>query len=72
MPINNIDYSKTIIYKIQHKEKPELFQWWIDIENESKHQFKKEITYQQIKDKSQNQLGLWDNDSSFECFCNID
>jgi len=25
MPINNIDYSKTIIYKIQHKEKPELF-----------------------------------------------
>jgi 3'-phosphoadenosine 5'-phosphosulfate sulfotransferase (PAPS reductase)/FAD synthetase len=54
------------------KEKPELFQWWIDIENESKHQFKKEITYQQIKDKSQNQLGLWDNDPSFECFCNID
>jgi 3'-phosphoadenosine 5'-phosphosulfate sulfotransferase (PAPS reductase)/FAD synthetase len=54
------------------KEKPELFQWWIDIENKSKHQFKKEITYQQIKDKSQNQLGLWDNDASFECFCNID
>jgi 3'-phosphoadenosine 5'-phosphosulfate sulfotransferase (PAPS reductase)/FAD synthetase len=54
------------------KEKPELFQWWIDIENESKHQFKKEINYQQIKDKSQNQLGLWDNDPSFECFCNID
>jgi len=54
------------------KEKPELFQWWIDIENQSKHQFKKEITYQQIKDKSQNQLGLWDNDTSFECFCNID
>jgi len=25
MPIINIDYSKTIIYKIQHKEKPELF-----------------------------------------------
>ena len=23
MPINNIDYTKTIIYKIQHKEKPE-------------------------------------------------
>jgi 3'-phosphoadenosine 5'-phosphosulfate sulfotransferase (PAPS reductase)/FAD synthetase len=54
------------------KEKPELFQWWIDIENESKHQFKKEISYQQIKDKSQSQLGLWDNDPSFECFCNID
>ena len=25
MPINKIDYSKTIIYKIQHKEKTELF-----------------------------------------------
>ena len=25
MPLNAIDYSKTIIYKIQHKEKPELF-----------------------------------------------
>jgi len=54
------------------KEKPDLFQWWIDIENKSKHQFKKEISYQQIKDKSQSQLGLWDNDPSFECFCNID
>jgi len=25
MPLNKIDYSKTIIYKIQHKEKRELF-----------------------------------------------
>ena len=25
MPLNNIDYTKTIIYKIQHKEKKELF-----------------------------------------------
>ena len=25
MPMNKIDYSKTIIYKIQHKEKTELF-----------------------------------------------
>ena len=24
MPINNIDYAETIIYKIQHKENPEL------------------------------------------------
>ena len=52
------------------KEKPELFDWWID--KEIKGTFKKEITYQQIKDKAQNQLGLWDNDPSFECFCNID
>ena len=54
------------------KEKPELFDWWINVEKESGHQFKKEITYQQIKDKSQSQLGLWDNDPSFQCFCNID
>lgn len=52
------------------KEKPELFDWWID--KEIKGTFKKEITYKQIKDKAQNQLGLWDNDPSFECFCNID
>ena len=54
------------------KEKPELFDWWIDIENKSGHQWKKEISYQQIKDKAQSQLGLWDNDPSFECFCNVD
>ena len=54
------------------KEKPELFDWWIDIENKSGYQFKKEISYQQIKDKAQSQLGLWDDDPSFECFCNID
>lgn len=52
------------------KEKPELLDWWID--KETKGTFKKEITYQQIKDKAQSQLGLWDNDPSFECFCNID
>lgn len=54
------------------KEKPELFDWWIDVENKSGYQFKKEISYQQIKDKAQSQLGLWDDDPSFECFCNID
>lgn len=54
------------------KEKPELFDWWINHENQSQSTFKKEISYQQIKDKAQSQLGLWDNDPSFECFCNID
>lgn len=61
------------------KEKPELFDWWINHENINaiynnsfKGSFKQEITYQQILDKSQSQLGLWDNDPSFECFCNID
>jgi 3'-phosphoadenosine 5'-phosphosulfate sulfotransferase (PAPS reductase)/FAD synthetase len=53
------------------KEKPELFDWWIEKESKGR-QWKKEITYQQIKDKAQSQLGLWDNDPSFECFCNVD
>jgi hypothetical protein len=54
------------------KEKPELFQWWINAENKDNATFKKDITYTNILNKSQNQIGLWDNDPSFECFCNID
>jgi hypothetical protein len=54
------------------KEKPELFDWWIDQEVKSGNTFKKEISYQQLKDKAQSQLGLWDSDPSFECFCNTD
>jgi 3'-phosphoadenosine 5'-phosphosulfate sulfotransferase (PAPS reductase)/FAD synthetase len=54
------------------KEKPELFDWWIDIEKASKSTFKKGISYHQIREKSISQLGLWDDDPSFECFCNID
>jgi len=52
------------------KEKPELLDWWISQEKNST--FKKEISYEQIRDKAQQQIGLWDNDPSFECFCNID
>jgi 3'-phosphoadenosine 5'-phosphosulfate sulfotransferase (PAPS reductase)/FAD synthetase len=54
------------------KEKPQLFDWWIEEENNSVGTFKKEISYQKIKDKAQSQIGLWDGDPSFECFCNID
>jgi hypothetical protein len=54
------------------KEKPELFEWWIEKENKAQAKFKKDITYEQIKDKALNQLGLWDDDPSFDCFCNID
>jgi len=54
------------------KEKPELFDWWIKHEKQSNASFKKEISYSQILEKSQNQLGIWDNDPSFECFCNTD
>jgi hypothetical protein len=54
------------------KEKPELFDWWIDIEKQSGYQWKKEISYQQLKDKALSQIGMFDGDPSFECFCNID
>lgn len=59
------------------KEKPELLDWWINHENNIVNgnvsaSFKKEITYQQIKDKSQSQFQMFDNDPSFECFCNAD
>ena len=53
------------------KEKPELFDWWIDKEEVGR-QWKKETTYKQIREKAQIQTGLWDGDPSFECFCNID
>ena len=54
------------------KEKPELFEWWINEETIANATFKKETTYTNILNKSKNQIGLWDNDPSFECFCNID
>jgi len=62
------------------KEKPELFDWWIEKENNQLEKnnrktggiFKQDISYKQIRDKAQNQIGLWDDDPSFECFCNVD
>jgi len=61
------------------REKPELLDWWINHENiQSKFgnniqgAFKKDITYQQLKDKSNSQYQMFDDDPSFECFCNID
>ena len=54
------------------KEKPELFDWWIKHEEKSNGTFKKEISYQQLKDKSIAQQGMFDGDPSFECFCNVD
>jgi 3'-phosphoadenosine 5'-phosphosulfate sulfotransferase (PAPS reductase)/FAD synthetase len=54
------------------KEKPELFDWWISKEQNSQYQFKKEISYNQLKNKAQSQLGIFDNDPDFHCFCNID
>ena len=54
------------------KEKPKLFDWWIEQEEKKGNTFKKEISYKQILEKTQSQMGLWDGDPSFECFCNID
>lgn len=54
------------------KEKPELFDWWIAQEEKSDGTFKKEISYTVLKSKAQSQLGMFDNDPSFECFCNTD
>lgn len=53
------------------KEKPELFDWWIDKEKPGR-QFKKEISYKNLKDRSISQIGIFDNDPDFQCFCNID
>jgi 3'-phosphoadenosine 5'-phosphosulfate sulfotransferase (PAPS reductase)/FAD synthetase len=52
------------------KEKPELLDWWIAHEKENT--FKKEISYIDLKERSQAQKGIFDNDPSFSCFCNVD
>lgn len=53
------------------KEQPQLFDWWMEQESHGG-TFKKDITYKQIFEKAQSQIGLWDGDPSFECFCNVD
>ena len=52
------------------RERPDLFDWWISHEKEST--FKKEISYTQLKEKAESQYQMFDDDPSFECFCNID
>lgn len=54
------------------KEKPELLEYWIDIEKNSGRTFKKDISYQQILSISQNQIDMFLDDPGFDCFCNID
>jgi hypothetical protein len=50
--------------------------WWIlheqNLGNNQKGAFKQDITYSALRDAAQAQLGMFDNDPSFECFCNID
>ena len=59
------------------KESPELFDWWIQHENNVVKNgitgtFKKGISYEQIRDKAQSQYSMFESDPSFECFCNTD
>jgi len=54
------------------KERPDLLDWWINHEEATNNTFKKEISYKQLRDKSQSQIGIFDKDPSFDCFCNID
>lgn len=53
------------------KEKPELFDWWENHESKGG-TFKKDISYKALRYRSESQPGLFDNDPSFECFCNVD
>jgi hypothetical protein len=52
------------------KKLPGTLKWWANLEK--KGTFKKEITYKQLINNSQQDLQLFDEDPSFDCFCNID
>jgi len=61
------------------KERPDLFEWWEQFEENvsggyerTKGSFKYGITYRQIREVVEISPGLFDNDPSFECFCNTD
>jgi hypothetical protein len=53
------------------RERPDLFAWWEQFEQGGA-TFKKEITYRQIREVAEISPQLFDNDPSFECFCNTD
>jgi 3'-phosphoadenosine 5'-phosphosulfate sulfotransferase (PAPS reductase)/FAD synthetase len=55
------------------KDNPSALDWWIGIENKTGNTFKKEITYQKLKDMSkESKADLFTEDPSFDCFCNAD
>jgi 3'-phosphoadenosine 5'-phosphosulfate sulfotransferase (PAPS reductase)/FAD synthetase len=54
------------------KENPHLFDWWINHEKERNKTFKKEISYERLVIEANLQIGIWDGDPSFECFCHED
>lgn len=52
------------------KHDSSILDWWA---NHEKHgTFKKNISYKKIQEISKSKIGLFDDDPSFDCFCNID
>lgn len=56
------------------KNDPSSLDWWIEVEKRFGSTFKKDTSYQKLKDIAitNNQTDLFESDPSFECFCNID
>lgn len=52
------------------RQKPEVAQWWIEMENLIGATFNKNYSVKELLNMSESQLNLFDND--IECFCNID
>lgn len=52
------------------RQKPEVAQWWIEMENLIGAKFNKNYSVKELLNMSESQLNLFDND--IECFCNID
>lgn len=56
-------------------ERPDLLDWWIEKEKNNPGQFRKEISYEQLRNiailKSK-QMDLFNQDPDIECFCNVD
>jgi len=52
------------------RQKPEIAQWWSDMENLIGATFNKNHSIADLLNKSKTQLNLFYND--IDCFCNID
>jgi 3'-phosphoadenosine 5'-phosphosulfate sulfotransferase (PAPS reductase)/FAD synthetase len=52
------------------REKPDIANWWIEMENNINATFNKNYSVKKCLEMSQTQINIFDND--IECFCNID
>jgi 3'-phosphoadenosine 5'-phosphosulfate sulfotransferase (PAPS reductase)/FAD synthetase len=52
------------------REKPEIANWWIEMENTIGAKFNKNYSVTECLNMSKSQMNIFDND--IECFCNID